>query len=90
MPDAVVQRSRELLATLEKERGVRDRLKVRKGAARPMDGQIDLFAASMAMKAADGLLDELKALEVSKMTPLDALNVLYDLQQRARRNPRNS
>ena len=89
VPDAVVQRSRELLATLEKERGVRDRLKVRKGAARPMDGQIDLFAASMAMKAADGLLDELKALEVSKMTPLDAMNVLYDLQQRARRNPRN-
>jgi DNA mismatch repair protein MutS len=89
VPDAVVQRSKELLATLERERGVRDRLKVRKGAARPMDGQIDLFAASMALKSADGLLDELKALEVSEMTPLDALNVLYDLQQRARRNPRN-
>jgi len=89
VPDAVVQRSKELLATLEKERGVRDRLKVRKGAVRPMEGQIDLFSASMALRDSDGLLDELRALEVSKMTPLDALNVLYDLQQRARRNPRN-
>ena len=54
-----------------------------------MDGQIDLFSASQALRESDGLLDELKALEVSKMTPLDALNVLYDLQQRARRNSRN-
>ncbi len=89
VPEQVLLRSKELLAILEKERGVRDRLKVRKGAARPMDGQIDLFSASMALRDSDGLLDELRALEVSKMTPLDALNVLYDLQQRARRNSRN-
>ena len=88
VPDPVVQRAKELLATLERERGVRDRLKVRKGAARPMEGQIDLFAATMAMKASDGLLEDLRALEVSKMTPLDALNILDSLQQRARKTIR--
>ncbi len=88
VPDAVVQRAKELLATLERENGGRDRLKVRKGA-RPMDGQIDLFSASMALRSADGLLDELKAMDVTKMTPLDALNALHDLQQRARKSARN-
>jgi len=49
-----------------------------------MEGQIDLFAAAMAGQNASDLLSELRQLEISQMTPLDALNTLYDLQQKAK------
>ncbi len=83
VPDTVVKRAQELLIQLESENDVRNQKKVKK-LGRPMEGQIDLFASAMAGRQADDLLTQLRQIDISQMTPLDALNVLYDLQQKAR------
>ncbi len=83
VPESVVKRARELLVQLENENEARTKGKVRR-FAKPMDGQIDLFAAAMAGQGAGELLTSLRQLEISQMTPLDALNTLYDLQQKAK------
>ncbi len=89
VPDPVVQRAHEILLRLEEENVDRQKLKIRRNA-RPMDGQLDLFAASQALKNTDGILDKLSSLDIQQLTPLDALNILYDLHQKAvktRRDP---
>lgn len=83
VPDSVVKRASELLLQLETDNNARTKGKVRR-LAKPMEGQIDLFAAAMAGQNASDLLSELRQLEISQMTPLDALNTLYDLQQKAK------
>jgi DNA mismatch repair protein MutS len=89
VPDAVVQRAHEILVQLEDENGPRHKLKIRRHA-RPMDGQIDLFSASQALKNTDGIIDQLNGLDVTRLTPLDALNILYDLHQKASRGKRSA
>ncbi|MBP7402832.1 MAG: DNA mismatch repair protein MutS [Clostridia bacterium] len=87
VPDIVVQRAKEILRTLESENQGRQRLRIRK-SARPMDGQVDLFTASAAVLRMDGILEKLRTTDVQSMTPLDAMNLLYDLVQKARKSGR--
>ena len=87
IPDAVVQRAQEILRSLEEENMGQQRLKIRKHA-RSMDGQMDLFASSMALRNTDGILERLKELDIQLLTPLDALNILHDLHQKANKTGR--
>ena len=87
VPDDVVVRAREILIQLEEENVGREKLKIRRNA-RPMDGQLDLFASSMALKDTEGILNRLKALDTQVLTPLDALNILHDLHQKASKTGR--
>ncbi len=89
VPDPVVQRAREILIQLESENVDRQKMKIRRNA-RPMDGQMDLFASSIALKNTDGILDRLKELDIQLLTPLDALNILHDLHQKALKTGRNN
>ena len=84
VPEAVVVRAREILHNLETENQGRQRLRIRK-SARPMEGQMDLFSSSAMMKRMDGILDRLRTTDIQSMTPLDALNLLYDLIQKAKK-----
>ncbi len=74
MPPGVVNRAWEVLDDLES----------RGGAGRPSAGrgtpsqQLSLFAPGQ------DLSDTVKALDLSNMTPIEALNKLYELQQKAR------
>ena len=88
VPGDVVVRAQEILLQLEQEMGPRQKLKVRRNA-RPMDGQIDLFSASQALKYTDGIIEQLSELDIQQLTPLDALNLLHDLHQRAGRGKRS-
>ncbi len=83
VPSGVIARAQELLQQLEKERTGRERLKIRRNA-RPMDGQLDLFSAAQASRDQDTLLSRLAATDTARLTPLDALNLLHDLAQKAR------
>ncbi|NLW11328.1 MAG: hypothetical protein GX028_04850, partial [Clostridiaceae bacterium] len=74
---------------LESENGGQQRIKIKK-MAKPMDGQLDLFASSMAIRQVDELLDRLSSIDVQQLTPLDALNLLYDLQQQAQKSQRKN
>jgi DNA mismatch repair protein MutS len=77
LPAPVVARAREVLATLEGEHRV-----AAGEPPRPADpGQLALFAGG-----ADPLVQELGALDVDALTPLEALNRLADLKKRASRS----
>lgn len=73
LPKPVIHRAEEILEDLEQEARVpgstRQTIEVR---------QLPLFSAS------NPLLEELDQLDVSSMTPLDAINKLYELQKKAR------
>ena len=88
VPDEVVERARDILLQLETENGLSQQAKIKR-SARPMDGQIDLFSASQALKRSDELIEELGGLDITQLTPLDALNVLSRLQQKADRQKRS-
>jgi DNA mismatch repair protein MutS len=76
LPDEVVGRAREILATLEGEHRV-----VPGAPPAPADpGQLTLFAADAAPHP---VIEEIRGLDLDAMTPLEALNRLAELQRRA-------
>lgn len=80
IPEQVIERARYILEELDKA----DINKSRKRREKPVDGQLDLFASSALSKNEREVLDELRMLDPSNLTPLDALNKLYALQQKLR------
>ena len=79
IPEPVIQRARIILEELD-EADINKN--PRRRQAKPVEGQLDLFASSSLTKAEHEVLDELRALDPSLLTPLDALNKLYSLQQK--------
>jgi len=76
LPEGVVGRAREILATLEGEHRM-----VPGPPPRPRDpGQLALFGDA---RPPDPMVEELKSLDVNTLTPLEALNRLADLKRRA-------
>ena len=77
LPQPLVNRARELLAELEADdaprRGGRSR------ASTTPSAQLSLLPPPD-----DGLRDAVLGLDITEMTPLEALNKLYSLQQQAR------
>ncbi len=74
LPDAVVQRAREVLGTLEGEH------RVVPGAPPPPSdpGQLALFNAPKS----DPVVEDLRAIDLNQLTPLEAMNRLAELQKR--------
>jgi DNA mismatch repair protein MutS len=79
VPAPVIERARMILDEL-------DEADINRGGhkkkPKPVEGQLDLFASSSLTRAEHEVLDELRALDPSVLTPLDALNKLYNLQQK--------
>jgi DNA mismatch repair protein MutS len=81
MPAAVIERAKEILAELEGGEGSRaDRFTGRGQAAADTPLQMGLFAA-----VADRFRDRLAALEVARLTPIEALNLLHQLSEEAKK-----
>jgi len=83
LPEQVLGRARELLATLEEH--ARDsmdspRLAKHKGEPLAQSGQMTLFGDRASL-----LREELLALDLDRLSPLEALNLLSELQDKARR-----
>jgi DNA mismatch repair protein MutS len=75
LPDAVVQRAREVLGTLEGEHRV-----VPGAPPPPADpGQLALFN----VPKPDPVVDDLRAIDLNQLTPLEAMNRLAELQRKA-------
>ncbi|NLL67715.1 MAG: DNA mismatch repair protein MutS [Clostridiaceae bacterium] len=79
IPTNVIERAKIILEELD-EADINQSSKKRK--QKPVDGQLDLFASSSLSKAERDVLDELRMVDPSLLTPLDALNKLYSLQQK--------
>ena len=77
LPKAVVQRARELLVALERGSDGAG------PARRPADVPVEQLAL---VPERPQLLDDLAALDVDAMTPLDALTKLFEMREQAREN----
>ena len=77
LPQGVVNRAWEVLSDLESGNEQGSRRTSRTTASQ----QLALFSVE------SELTDEVRALDVSNMTPMDALNKLYELQEKANRMP---
>lgn len=84
VPQAVIDRAKEILKELEDADISKKAARLRKGG-KPIEGQLDFYAFADVNKDRDGILESLKNLDVTTLTPLDALNLLYELQQKARK-----
>lgn len=83
IPQLVIDRAKELFKELDEADIIKHRARRRKI---PLDGQVELFyAVGNEDKAGREALEELKSIDVSTITPLDAMNVLYRLQQKAKK-----
>ncbi|HEV2405168.1 MAG TPA: DNA mismatch repair protein MutS, partial [Ktedonobacterales bacterium] len=79
IPRQVVRRAEEVLEDLERKGDAKARRKAMRDMVMPPALQLTLFAAEP-----DPLVDELKALAVDELTPLEAISRLYELQRKAR------
>ena len=79
MPGSVINRAWEVLAELEDGSRAANTASPRRRRGSPPPQQMPLLGF------ASPVVDELLALDVSAMTPLDAINKLYELQERARK-----
>jgi DNA mismatch repair protein MutS len=86
LPREVIRRARQILRELERQSAADrvdlDSLQLSFFTSPPAPDQLDLPAANGHARPA--LLDELAALDVDNMTPLQALNRLCELRERAR------
>jgi DNA mismatch repair protein MutS len=97
LPDSVLARAREILAGLEP--GASDAVvtsgplpaRRARSVARGDSAQVSLFgeeAPERTEPSADPVLAELLGLQLDTLSPIEALNLLYALQRRARRRGR--
>ncbi|MDB5081255.1 MAG: mutS [Chloroflexi bacterium] len=96
LPRPVIRRSEELLALLENQRAELEALSAaslpgrsgRNGAAKAAAGetrqQMNLFAPAATLPPEHPALEELRQLKVMELSPLEAINKLYELQQKVK------
>ena len=77
LPRSVIARAQEILGELEASGAAGPR----RSNAPPAVYQLSLFSQD------DPIIADLRALDVNALSPLDALNKLYELQQRAKPPP---
>ena len=80
LPPKVTARAEEILKALEQKESASAGAEVPAANTQempPAEGMASLFA--------DGTLDELRTLDIMTMTPLEAMNTLYRLQEQARK-----
>lgn len=79
LPDRVIEKSKEILNKLEEA----DINKPNEGRNKkmPIEGQIDLFSVG---NQSNEIVELLKDMEVTTMSPIEALNKLYEISQKAK------
>ncbi|MDI9469579.1 MAG: DNA mismatch repair protein MutS [Bacillota bacterium] len=86
VPADIVERARGHMQRLTRESRRRGRTQ-RRPANQPLAGEQDLFRSSLALRAYDQIIADLRALDLNSLTPLDALNRLHALKEALRRLP---
>jgi DNA mismatch repair protein MutS len=79
IPRPVIHRAEEILVELERKGDAKTRRKAMQDIAVPPALQMTLFAAEQ-----HPLIEEIKALAIDELTPIEAISKLYELQQKAK------
>ena len=83
LPESVLARARAVLAGLEGGEGILGGPSGRPSGARARDNQLDLFAPSgAAHKLHEEVIETIRAVDVDRLTPLEALSLIARLKQR--------
>jgi DNA mismatch repair protein MutS len=82
IPRPVIHRAQEILEELERKGDAKTRRKAMSEMTMPAAWQMTLFAAEP-----HPLIEELKNLAINELTPIEAISKLYELQQKAKREP---
>jgi len=82
VPQPVIDRAKEILAELEDADISKKETRTRRGR-KPIEGQIDIFETLGASRVDSEIINELKSIDISSITPIDAMNILYRLQKKA-------
>ncbi|WP_024834366.1 DNA mismatch repair protein MutS [Ruminiclostridium josui] len=80
VPQTVIDRAKEILANLD-DADINRNGKVRR-LKKQVDGQLDLFAQAAKASADAEILEEIRKIDISRLTPIDAMNILYELQRK--------
>jgi DNA mismatch repair protein MutS len=80
IPQLVIDKASKILEELD-EADINKRRGKKKGI-KPYDGQLDLLTAGSLSKGEREVIEELRSVDATTMTPLDALNKLFALQQK--------
>jgi DNA mismatch repair protein MutS len=81
LPELVLERAKEILDQLEDADISKKEHKIRKNKM-PIEGQLDISLFINNSKTRDEVIERIKNVDVSTLTPLDALNLMYSLQQK--------
>jgi DNA mismatch repair protein MutS len=81
LPAAVTDRAGELLAELE-DADISKRAARQRRAQKPVDGQINFLLLADIPKREKEVVDSIRDADISKLTPIDAMNYIYALQQK--------
>lgn len=81
LPKAITIRAKEILASLEEaDLGKKEMKNV---GRRKENSDLDLFSFATAAAMQDDIITELREMDVTKMTPMECMNTLYNLAKRA-------
>ncbi len=83
IPKAVTIRAKEILAQLEEQDISRQERKAIRKKTNSGENQLDLFAFAAVSAMQDDIVEQLCKMDVQGMTPMEAMNVLYELHQKA-------
>ncbi len=80
VPQPVIDRAKEILNELDaadiNKNGKARRVK------KQVEGQLDFFEAAAKASAHNEILEDIKKIDISRLTPIDAMNILYELQRK--------
>ena len=80
VPVPVIDRAKEILKELDdadiNKNGRSRRVK------KQVEGQLDLFEAAAKASVNNEILEDIKKIDISRLTPIDAMNILYELQRK--------
>ncbi|PYG87545.1 DNA mismatch repair protein MutS [Ruminiclostridium sufflavum DSM 19573] len=80
VPLSVIDRAKEILFELD-DADVTKKSKLTK-VKKQLEGQMDLFAAAAKASQNNEVLEDIMKIDLSRLTPIDAMNILYDLQRK--------
>lgn len=84
VPQLVIDRAKEILKELEDSDISKKENKLRRSKPQ-VEGQLDLFTCNISQPSPhDDIVKELRQADITHMTPLEALNLLYTLQQKVK------
>lgn len=83
LPQAIINRANEILIELD-HADINKKSVHWKKATKTLEGQYDLFSMVAAEKGNGELIHDIQSLDLKNMTPMNALEALYNLQQKVK------